>query len=332
MATKKTGAKAAKTPLLPPAPRLAEARITVDYSVPLEGMIAAASLVWASPVFVRPPWVVNGAGRSEFAVSTAEFSADLSSRDVASALDAAGLRPATLAELLAFAANDAGRASAVVALGSANVGGTIWNPPVPVLSRGRLVQGGWNAPWLAGTRFLAVSKDAASGLGKIAHNHLLVPGPKLRAPQWDFAPPAIAVFPLVIDAKAARTALLKAGKYRDRLPEVEAAVTASTAAPIRDGNVEARLVHFNREIAEEEIGEELAARSLVPAGTFELLCFGAQHPEVQRERQIVAAGEAIGGLFYQLTTIEGRTIMLARGAADPAFTFAQSFLAVPVRT
>ena len=60
-------------------------------------------------------------------------------------------------------------------------------------------------------------------------------------------------------------------------------------------NVEAVLVHLGRNASDKEVLAEMERESLRPATMVELLAFGAQYPETQREFPVVALGSVWTG-------------------------------------
>lgn len=137
-------------------------RITVDYSLSLEQMIALGQYDSKNDDITAERFPVKGEGKKEVVVELVKYEENMSSDEVLADLDSKGLRPATHEELLAFgtAFPELQRKFPIVALGSvAEVYGLRY---VLYLdgddSRRRLGLGWFDDVWYAGYRFLAVRK------------------------------------------------------------------------------------------------------------------------------------------------------------------------------
>ncbi|MEK9179951.1 MAG: hypothetical protein AAB897_00880 [Patescibacteria group bacterium] len=140
-------------------------RVTVDYSMTIEQMIAAGRYDWQNndvndKHFPIPP---SKRGKQEVAIELIKFDRDMESNEVLRELDKMGLRSAELPELLAFGAAypEKQREFPVVALGS------VWHywdgdRGVACLCRhagGRYLDlRWWCGRWFSHGRFAAVSK------------------------------------------------------------------------------------------------------------------------------------------------------------------------------
>ena len=137
--------------------------LTVDYSKTFEQMIAAGSYDWVSSDITSEHFPVKGTGEIELEGQLIHYGRNMSSEAVLADLDQRGLRPATMAELLAFGAKypELQRQFPIVELGS------VWQSPdgdrdVGCLGRGGRGRGlrlGWfEDDWYADCRFLAFRK------------------------------------------------------------------------------------------------------------------------------------------------------------------------------
>jgi len=79
-------------------------------------------------------------------------------------------------------------------------------------------------------------------------------------------------------------ALVEAGRYDYKDSDISYFSFEKTEAE----SIE--LIHFDRYISSEDAIKEMEAKGLRPATATELLLFGIQHPEVQREFPVVALG------------------------------------------
>ena len=78
--------------------------ITVDYGMSLADKITAGRYDWANDRIVSTYFPILGSGKVELSVELAHFDRNISTDDAAKELHRRGLRPATLAELLAYGA------------------------------------------------------------------------------------------------------------------------------------------------------------------------------------------------------------------------------------
>ncbi len=97
------------------------------------------------------------------------------------------------------------------------------------------------------------------------------------------------VFPLVIDYTQSLAEMVATGKYS--AGAVNTNITEEHF-PVETGeaNVQSVLVHLDRTVDSDQVLRELDKRGLRPATMVELLAFGAQHPDAQRQFPIVALG------------------------------------------
>lgn len=95
-------------------------RVTVDYTQSLAEMIAAGKYDWINPDITADNFPISGNDQVEVNLELIHFNRTMESDDVLKELDKAGLRPATIAELLAFGIKypEKQREFPVVALGS----------------------------------------------------------------------------------------------------------------------------------------------------------------------------------------------------------------------
>ncbi len=93
------------------------------------------------------------------------------------------------------------------------------------------------------------------------------------------------IYRLIVNYDQPITDAIAAGKY----DWVNNDITQKNFPTNRSGKaeVEIELVHFNRVVSTKEALAELDKRGLRPAELHELLAFGANHPELQREFPII---------------------------------------------
>jgi hypothetical protein len=139
-------------------------RLPVNYDFSLPEMIAAGRYDWANSDITAKRFPTAETGTKEIVVEVAHFGCNMSSEDVVKELAKRGLRPANLAELLAYGAAypEEQRKYPIVALGSvARVFG--WRG-VPYLfevgSERRLSLDWWGGGWGGRYRFLTVRNSA----------------------------------------------------------------------------------------------------------------------------------------------------------------------------
>ena len=135
--------------------------ITIDHDLSLKQMVEAGQHDWVGPYVTSKYFPLQGKGKERLVVEVVTIDHAMSSEKVIAQLAGQGLRPATIAELLAFSAAlipKEQREYPIVALGS--VVEVNDKRLVPSLSRdgaGRgLSLGWWLGGWLGGDRFLAV--------------------------------------------------------------------------------------------------------------------------------------------------------------------------------
>lgn len=138
--------------------------IAVDYGQTLAEMIEVGNYDWKHPDITSEHFPVTETGKQEVETVLVHLNKVASTEQVLQHLDSLGLRPATIAELLAFGAKhtDVQRKFPVIAFGS------VWVRPdgnrhVPYLlgdGRGRDLRLDWcgGSDWDERCRFLAVSK------------------------------------------------------------------------------------------------------------------------------------------------------------------------------
>lgn len=135
--------------------------LTIDYTLTLEQMIEAGHYDYVDPDITAVRFPVNdGTGITDAEAIIVSFTRRLSTDVALVELDRMGLRPADLAELLAFGANypELQRQFPIVALG--HVSSTRWVAFLCRFSFGRdLRLEGVQAVWLSGHRFLAFRKS-----------------------------------------------------------------------------------------------------------------------------------------------------------------------------
>ncbi len=136
--------------------------LSVDYALKLIDAITAAAFDWKYDDIVEKnfPNQAHETGEQNLQVKLYHFGKDMSSKDVVSAMDKDGFRPATLRELLAYAVKnpDEQRKYAIMGLGS------IWghgdDRRAPYLYRNgderKLDLFWWSNSWNGNYRFLAV--------------------------------------------------------------------------------------------------------------------------------------------------------------------------------
>ena len=78
--------------------------ITINYDLSLAEMIVAGQYGWVNDDITADHFPIQGEGQVEVGVELVHFNRSMESDDVLKEMDKAGLRPATLAELLAFGA------------------------------------------------------------------------------------------------------------------------------------------------------------------------------------------------------------------------------------
>jgi len=135
----------------------------VDYGMSLTDMIRAGKYDWFDDDITAEPFPVTGSGKVEISFQLVHHNKDVSSDYALSHMEANGLRPATLVELLAFGAKypEIQREFLIVALGSSWVNRDGYRG-VPCLSGGgsgrRLYLFWFGRDWNDDCRFLAVCK------------------------------------------------------------------------------------------------------------------------------------------------------------------------------
>ncbi len=113
-------------------------------------------------------------------------------------------------------------------------------------------------------------------------------------------PPDLTVgdFEILVDYTQTLEAMIAAGRY----DWANSDITAKRFPVEGEGKVtkKAKLYHFNRSMTSEEVIRELDKQGKRPATIEELLAFGAQHPEIQRQFPVVALGSSaeVGGCRY----------------------------------
>jgi len=135
----------------------------VDYGMSLADMIKVGKYDWFNDDITAEHFPIKGNGKDEVDFQLVHLNKSASSEEVLLHMEKNNLRPATLAELLAFGAKypEIQREFPICALGSSWVdrGG---DRRVPCLGRsgsGRLLGLGWfDGDWHGGYRFLAVRK------------------------------------------------------------------------------------------------------------------------------------------------------------------------------
>lgn len=96
------------------------------------------------------------------------------------------------------------------------------------------------------------------------------------------------IFPLTINYAISLAEAIAKGKY----DSVSSDITANhfPGAGVDTAKLEAQLVHFDRIMESNDVLKELDQAGLRPATLQELLAFGEQHPDTQRQFPIVALG------------------------------------------
>jgi hypothetical protein len=94
--------------------------VVVDYTKSLADMIKAGGYDWKNSDITADHFPVVGSGQAEVGLELVHYGKNMSTEDVLADLDKRSLRPATLAELLAFGAKypDEQRKYPIIALGS----------------------------------------------------------------------------------------------------------------------------------------------------------------------------------------------------------------------
>ena len=135
-------------------------RITIDYGLTLADMIAAGRYDWTNSDITAKRFPLNGGGKVDVAVELVHFDRSISSDDAIAEMRRRGLRPATLAELLAYGAKfpEEQCKFPIVALGSVTaVDGYRFVPYLcGVGSKRDLYLYWWDVDWNGDYRFLAV--------------------------------------------------------------------------------------------------------------------------------------------------------------------------------
>ena len=96
------------------------------------------------------------------------------------------------------------------------------------------------------------------------------------------------VYLLTVDYSRSVEAGIAAGKYDWKNNDITSKNFPTTRAGVAE--LEIQLVHFNREISSDEAIGELDKMGLRPAELHELLAFGENYPDVQREFPVIALG------------------------------------------
>jgi hypothetical protein len=139
--------------------------LSVDYALKLIDAITAAAFDWKNDDIVEKnfPNQAHETGEKNLQVKLYYYDKDMSSEDVVSAMDKDGFRPATLRELLAYAAknSDEQRKPAIAGLGSVWSRGDERFVPYFYLSgrQWKLCLSWWSGSWGGNYRFLAVRKS-----------------------------------------------------------------------------------------------------------------------------------------------------------------------------
>ena len=138
-------------------------RIVVDYSRSLAEMISAGKYDWVNSDITADHFPIKGSGKAELNPEIIHYGKYMSSDDIVRDLDQRGLRPATLAELLAYGEKypDEQRKYPIVALGS------VWLHRNGARSVASLFSSeserplylyAWDGVWFAHFRFLSFRK------------------------------------------------------------------------------------------------------------------------------------------------------------------------------
>jgi hypothetical protein len=142
--------------------------ITIDYSLPLDDMIAAGKYDWKNNDITAKRFPVQGLGIVQFEARLFHFDREISSgKAIESITCNASWEPAKIEHLLAFGATypEEQRQYPIIALGS--VAGVSGDRDVPDLDRlgaeRDLDLGWWDGGWDGDDRFLAVRKQSSAG-------------------------------------------------------------------------------------------------------------------------------------------------------------------------
>jgi hypothetical protein len=136
----------------------------VDYTMSLADMIKVGKYDWVNDDITAEHFPVTGSGKTEVNLEFVHLNKSVSSEAVLAHMEANGLRPATLAELLSFGAKypEIQREFPIVALGSSWIV-SVGNRFVPYLfgsSSDRHLNLSWfGSGWVGYFRFLAVRKS-----------------------------------------------------------------------------------------------------------------------------------------------------------------------------
>jgi hypothetical protein len=263
----------------------------------------------------------HGSYETEIRLVNFNVQAYISSDVVKNRLDAMGLRPANLDELLAFGATypNRQRKNRIVALGS------MWHRTV----------GDYLVPYIGGTsterslglywsdwagwqdEFAAVRKstDPPAVVGDGAASSAAEPSPKPGAA----SPTISSTFHVTVDYDLTVDEMAKAGKF----DWVAMGVDSRHFSTSHHGTseVEMVLVQFDRNVGTEEVLHELGTRDLRPADALELLAFDASYPETGRTfpSPIVAFGSVHSQGSGEALLIENG--VLARRLDSTAFSW-----------
>ncbi|MBI4095051.1 MAG: hypothetical protein HY435_02570 [Candidatus Liptonbacteria bacterium] len=138
-------------------------RLTLDYAHSVEEMVAAGKYNWTNSDITSKNFPTTQKGTAEVAIELVHLNRRVSSDNALCELDARGLRPATLPELLAFGAEypEKQREFPIIALGS------VWRNPHGYRTVAYLVRYGskrdlrlhwFDNEWFSHYRFAAVRK------------------------------------------------------------------------------------------------------------------------------------------------------------------------------
>ncbi len=134
--------------------------LPIDYRMSLQQMIAAGNYDWVNGDITTQRFPHAQDGQTEITVELIHFDRTISSEDAIDELRHRGLRPATIAELLAYGARfpEEQRKFPIIALGSvAGLGGGRDVPSLDGCGGGRdLGLDWWDGGWGGDCRFLAV--------------------------------------------------------------------------------------------------------------------------------------------------------------------------------
>lgn len=138
-----------------------EFKVVVNRELTLAEMISAGHYDWVSDSIMSERFLSKGSGLAT-SFGFVHFNYDISSEDAVKEMDKRGLRPADLAELLAFGAvfpKEQLRYPIVELVSVAEVGGARYVACLRRFgSRRRLSLSRWDDGWDASCRFLAVCK------------------------------------------------------------------------------------------------------------------------------------------------------------------------------